>query len=86
MQFEKHDEHRISAFRGIMINLIDQYSKGHRPMRARRSVEAREGKKADDITMTIFPDANPIRIADPSDAQTLMPATTTAASSIRMSN
>jgi hypothetical protein len=45
---------------------------------------AREGKKADDGTMTSSPCINPMTVADPAAAQTLTPATTTAASDILM--
>jgi hypothetical protein len=47
-------------------------------MHATHSIAAREGKKADAGTMTTFPDANPTHVADSADAQTVMPATTTA--------
>jgi hypothetical protein len=55
-------------------------------MRVTRSVAAREGKKADDGTMTTSPDANPTTVADSADAQTLTPATTISVLVILMSN
>jgi hypothetical protein len=84
LQSEKHDEQRISACRGIVIDLIGRLSKEREPIRATRSGAAREGKKADDGTMTSYPDANPTTVADPADAQTVTPATTTWASDIEM--
>jgi hypothetical protein len=83
-QNEKHDEQRDSAFRGIMIDVIQSLSKEPRPMFAIRRLAAREGKKADDETMTSFPDANPMTVADPSATQPLTPALTTPALDILM--
>jgi predicted molibdopterin-dependent oxidoreductase YjgC len=40
---EKHDEQRISAFRGIVIDLIGWVSKERRPMTATRSERGEEG-------------------------------------------
>jgi hypothetical protein len=53
-------------------------------MRATRSVAARKGKKADDRTMTIHPDADPTTVTDSADAHTVRPATTTLALDILM--
>jgi hypothetical protein len=86
LQFEKHDEQKISAFRGIVIDLISRRSKDQDPMSVTRSLEAREGKKTDDETMTTFFDANPTTVADPADVQTLTRAMTTEASDIETSN
>jgi hypothetical protein len=86
VQFEKHDEQRISTFRGIMIDVIGRLSNEYGTMRAVRSVAAREGKKADDGITTTFPDANLTTVADSANAQTLTPATTTEASDIQMCN
>jgi hypothetical protein len=77
LQYEKHEEERISAFRGIVIDVIRWLSKERAPMRVTRRLAAREGKKADDGTMTSFPDASPTTVADPAAAQTLTPATAT---------
>jgi hypothetical protein len=77
LHLEKHDEQRISTFRGIVIDVIGWCSKERAPMRATRRLAAREGKNADDGTMTSSPDVNPMTVADPATAQTLMPVTTT---------
>jgi hypothetical protein len=53
-------------------------------MRKILRLTAREGKKADDGTITSSPDTNPTTVADPPAAQTLRPATTTRASDILM--
>jgi hypothetical protein len=44
--------------------------------RVTRRLAAREGKKADDGTMTSSPDVNPMTVADSATAQTLTPAMT----------
>jgi hypothetical protein len=67
-----------------MIDVIGWLSKEPQPMLATRRLAAREGKKADDETMTSFPDTNPATVADPSSTQTLMPAMTTWALDIQM--
>jgi hypothetical protein len=77
LQYEKHDEQRTSASRGIVIDVIRWPSKELAPMCVTRRLAAREGKKADDGTMTSSPDANPTTVADPAAARTLTPATTT---------
>jgi hypothetical protein len=77
MQFEKHEEQRISAFRGMVMDVIVWLSKASLRMQATRSGTAREGKKADDGTMTSSLDVNPTTVADPAAAQTLTPAKTT---------
>jgi hypothetical protein len=61
-QFEKHDEQRISTFRGIVIDVIGWRPKERRPMFATRTLAARERKKADDETMTSSLNAKPIRL------------------------
>jgi hypothetical protein len=76
-QFEKHDEQRDSAFRGIMIDVIGWRSKEPGSTLATPRLAARDGKKADDGTMTSSPDVNPTTVADPAAAQTLTPARTT---------
>jgi hypothetical protein len=86
VQFEKHDEQRISTLRGIVIDVIRPPVNEPEPIRAIRSVAAREGKKADDGTMTSSLDADPTAVADLADGRTLTPATTTEASDILMSN
>jgi hypothetical protein len=75
-QYEKHDEQRDSIFRGIMIDVIDWSRKEPRPMFATRRLAAREGKKANDGTMTSS-DANPMTLANSAATQTLTPAMTT---------
>jgi hypothetical protein len=82
LQFKKHDEQRNSAFRGIVINVMDWQSKESAPMQAIRRLAAREGKKAEDGTMTSSPDTNPTTVADSAAIQTLTPATTTEALNI----
>jgi hypothetical protein len=79
---EKHDEQRISIFSGIVIDVIGSRSKEDVPMRVTRRLADREGKKADDGTMTSSPDANPTTVAHRPATQTLTPATTTRASDI----
>jgi hypothetical protein len=81
-QFEKHDEQRISAFRGIMIDVIGWRSKENASKRVTRRLAAREGKKADDGTMTSPLDVSPMTVADSAAAQTLTPVTTRWASDI----
>jgi hypothetical protein len=81
-QHEKHDKQIISIFRGIVIDVIDWRSKEDAPIRVTRRLADREGKKADDGTMTSSPDANPTTVADCPATQTLTPATTTRASDI----
>jgi hypothetical protein len=71
-QFAKHDEQRDSAFRGMMIDVI-----GGRLKEVRDRLAVREGKKADDGTMTSSLDANPTTVADSAATQILTPATTT---------
>jgi hypothetical protein len=83
-QFKRHDEQRDSAFREIMIDVIGCLSKEPRPMFATRRVAAREGKKADDGTMTSSPDPSPTIVAGHSATQTLIPAMTTSVSDILM--
>jgi hypothetical protein len=75
-QFEKHDEQRDSAFRGMMIDVIGCLLKESEPMFATRRLAAREGKKVDAGTMTSFPDANPTIVADLPATQTLTAAMT----------
>jgi hypothetical protein len=84
LQNEKHDEQRISACRGIVIDLIGRKANEREAICAIGSGAASEGKKADDGTMTSPPDANPTTVTDPADAQTLTPATTTSGSDIAM--
>jgi hypothetical protein len=84
LQDKKQDEQRTSAFRGIVINLTGWPMKGPRPTRATRRLTAREGKKADDGTITSPPDINPTVVADPRSAETLRPATTISASDIEI--
>jgi hypothetical protein len=83
-QIKKHDEQRISTFRGIVIDVLGWQSKERRPMFATRTLAARERKKADDETMTSFLDANPITVADLVARQTLMRAMMTEALDILM--
>jgi hypothetical protein len=64
-QYEKHDEQRDSAFRGIMMEVIRRLSREPRLMLATRRLAAREGKKADEGTMTSFSDINRTTVADP---------------------
>jgi hypothetical protein len=73
-QSEKHDKQRNSIFRGMMIDVISRQSKERRPMFATRRLAAREGKKADDETMTSSPDANPTTVADLAATQRVTPA------------
>jgi hypothetical protein len=54
-------------------------------MRRIGSVAAKDGKKADDGMMISLPDSQLITLADPADAQTLTPATTTEGSDIPLS-
>jgi hypothetical protein len=63
-QFAKDVEQKDSAFRGMMIDVIGWSSKEPRLMLATRRLVPREGKKANDGTMTSFPDANPTTVAD----------------------
>jgi hypothetical protein len=67
-----------------MIDVIGWPLKESAPKRVTRTLAAREGKKADDGTMTSSPGINPMTVADPAAAQTLTPATTTSASDILM--
>jgi hypothetical protein len=68
LQYEKHEEQRISAFRGIVIDVIRWHSKECAPMCVTRRLAAREGKKADDGIMTSSPDVSPTTVADPAAA------------------
>jgi hypothetical protein len=65
-----------------VIDVIGLYLKADAPMRVTRRLADREGKKADDGTMTSSPDTNPTTVADRPATQTLTPATTTRASDI----
>jgi hypothetical protein len=68
-----------------MIDVTVWFSKEHGAMRVTGRVAAREGKKADDGTMTSsVSDANPTTVADPSASRTLRPATTTQSSNIEL--
>jgi hypothetical protein len=66
-----------------VIDMIHRNSKELAAMSATRRLAAREGKNADDGTMTSSPDASPTTVADPAAAQTLTPATTTEVSDIQ---
>jgi hypothetical protein len=57
----------------MMMDAIGWLSKAHWLMFATRRLAAREGKKADDETMTSLPDATPTTVADPAATQTLTP-------------
>jgi hypothetical protein len=74
LHFEKHDEQRTSACRGIVIKVIRWSSKEPVPMRATRRLGSRGGKNADGATMTSYPDAHPTTVADSPAAQTLRSA------------
>jgi hypothetical protein len=86
LQSEKHDEQRISACRGIVIDEIGWPLKQRPPLCVTRSLAAREGKKADDGTMTSQPDTKPTTVAGPANGQTLTPAMMTSASDILTTN
>jgi hypothetical protein len=64
----KHDEQRISTFRGIVTDVIGWPWKEPRAMRVTRRLAARDEKNADDGMMTSLPDANQTTVADPADA------------------
>jgi hypothetical protein len=83
LQHEKHEEERTSAFRGIVIDVIRWPSKELASMCVTRRLAAREGKKADEGTMTSSPDVSPTTVADPAAARTLTPATTTEVADIQ---
>jgi hypothetical protein len=72
-QPEKHDEQRDSTVRGMIIDVIRWLPKELRSMAATRRLAAREGKKADDGTIT-SPDVNLTTVADFIATRTLTPA------------
>jgi hypothetical protein len=61
----------------MMIDVIGWLLKEPRPKFVTRRAAAREGKKADDGTMTSSPDVNLTAVADLAATQTSTPAMTT---------
>jgi hypothetical protein len=61
----------------MMLDVIGWFSKEPQSMFTTPRLAAREGKKADDGTMSSSLDVNPTTVADPTATQTLPSATTT---------